>query len=93
MLESADHLIEKHRGTPALFDHVTESPYVPEGWILYSAECSVGGVRKSWSVELMDTTRPYQDDSIVSAQNNDSLDGALREAGFKIQALRPAGRG
>lgn len=90
MLESADHLIEKHRGDPAAFDHYADTPHVPAGWILYSAQYELGGMRQPWKVELMDTTRPFQDGSIVVAQHSESLDAALREASRKALA-RPMG--
>jgi hypothetical protein len=93
MLDSADHLIENHRGSPARFDRATESTDLPEGWILYSANCEMAGVKKDWNVELLDTTRPYNDGSIVTAEHQESLDAALREAGRKILTAKSGGRG
>ena len=93
MLESADHLIERHRGDPAIPDRAFKPPDLPEGCILYSARCEFEGVRKRWNVELMDTTKPYDEDSIVASEHTGSLDAALREAGRMILAARSAGRG
>jgi hypothetical protein len=93
MLESADHLIESHRGNPGRVDRESETPYLPDGWIVYSAECAFEGIHKDWKVELMDTTRPFQEGSIVSAQNELSLDAALKEAGRKVLTSRSGGRG
>jgi hypothetical protein len=92
MLESADHLIEKHRADPAIPDRITDTPHLPQGWILYSAERAFGGSKKGWNVELMDTTKPFQKGSIVTARHNHSLDAALEKASRSIMASRPAGR-
>jgi hypothetical protein len=92
MLESSDHLIERHRADRVPFDRIHETPHLPEGCVLYSAQCAFGDIGKRWSVELMDTTRPYQDDSIFAAQNGESLDAALEEAGWKVLASRSTGR-
>ena len=91
MLESADHLIEHHRGNPAAFDQPVNNPQLPNGWIIYSAHYALGGKKKGWSVEVMDTTRPFRKGSIVDAFDRQSLDAALRAANSKI-ASRPVGR-
>lgn len=88
LLESADHLIELHREGPARIDRVVETPHVPEGWILYSAGLALGGSKKGWSVELLDTTKPFQKGSIVDARHSKSLDAALEAANRKIPASR-----
>lgn len=90
MLESADHLIEKHREQPGLFDRINRTPFLPEGSILYSAQCAFGD-RKHWEVELLDTTRRYEEGSIVTAQDDNSLDAALEAASRKIIASRSRG--
>jgi hypothetical protein len=87
-LESADHLIERHRPTPAVFDPSMEGPDLPPGCIFYSAELSLDGVRKGWHVELMDTTRHFEDGSIVSVDGAESLDAALDQACRKIVTSR-----
>jgi hypothetical protein len=88
MLESADPLIEKHRGNLAAGDQLTEVPSLPEGWALYSISYEPGGTQKGWRVELIDAMRPYQTGSIVGASNNESFDAALREASRKIPLSR-----
>lgn len=92
MLESADPLIERHRAEPGSYDRAAETLPLPEGCILYSAHYDYGSTHKSWNVELLDTTRPYLEDSIVSAQNDESLEAALRQAGREILASRPSRR-
>jgi len=92
MLESADPLIERHRAEPGSYDRAAETLPLPEGCILYSARYDYGGTHKSWNVELLDTTRPYLEDSIVSVQDDESLDAALRQAGRQIAALRTTHR-
>lgn len=91
MLESADHLIERHREGTGRRDRVLATPHVPEGWILYSACYKLEGTEKGWRVELMDTMRPFQAGSIVDACHSASLDAALIEANRKIPASRVAG--
>jgi hypothetical protein len=92
MLESADHLIERHRGE-------TQSPQIqekeaplPEGWVLHSATYGFGRAKKGWNVELMDTRRPFQKGSLVNAHHNGSLVAALQKANDKIQSSGSAGR-
>ena len=92
MLESADPLIERHRAKPGSYDGVAETLPLPEGCILYSAHYDYGSTHQSWNVELLDTTRPYLQDSLVSAQDDESLDAALLQAGRQIVASRPAHR-
>ncbi|HEX5230381.1 MAG TPA: hypothetical protein VFW44_21865 [Bryobacteraceae bacterium] len=92
MLESADPLIERHRAEPGSYSRAAESLPLPEGCILYSAHYDYGSTHKSWNVELLDTTRPYLQDSLVSAQDDESLDAALLQAGRQIVASRPAHR-
>jgi len=93
LLESADHLIERHRADPGSLDRVVETPpsSLPEGWILYSAHRDYGGDHNGWNVELMDTSRPYQEDSIIAARHDYSLDEALRQAGHQILATTRRG--
>ena len=94
MLESADHIIENHRAvenhgaSPAVFDRSRDNSDLPAGYILYSAECWLEGVQKGWHVELLDTTRPFLDGSIVSVDGARSLDAALDQACRKIVTSR-----
>jgi hypothetical protein len=90
MLESADHHIEQHRGGRSLYDPVVRTPYIPEGWILYSAQRVLEGARKGWNVRLMNTTAPFHRGSIVDARHSMSLDAALKEASSKIAGSRRA---
>src|SRR6516164_2619683 len=85
MLESADHLIEKHQaGTTRA--RAFDTPHLPEGWVLYSVGYALGGSQKGWRVKLIDTGGPFRADSIVDVTHNESLDAALREANHKILA-------
>lgn len=84
MLESADHHMEQHRGGRSLYDPVVRTPYIPEGWILYSAQRVLEGAKRGWNVRLMNTAGPFRKGSIVDARHRASLDAALREAGAKI---------
>ena len=84
MLESADHHIAQHQEDSAMRDPAVRMPQLPEGWIFYSAERAFGGSKKGWSVEIMDTTKPFHQGSIVKAWHRESLDKALLEAAHKI---------
>ena len=91
MLESADHLIEHHRGNSAMLGQPVNTPQLPNGWIVYSAQYALEGKKKGWNVEVMDTNRPFRKGSIVDAFDRKSLDAALRAANSKI-ASRPVSR-
>lgn len=90
MLESADRAFEWHRSNTDVPDRVTNTPHLPQGWILYSAYYALEGSQKGWNVELMDTTRPFQKDSIVKAWHSHSLDAALQKAQWQAPPVRSA---
>lgn len=81
MLESVDHLIEKHREGPALRRSFNYTPHVPEDWVLYSARYDLDGREKGWHVQFLHATKPFQIDSIIETWDSESLDTALRKAG------------
>ena len=90
LLESADHHSEQHRGAGSIRDVAVRTPYVPEGWILYSAQRVLEGASRGWNVRLMNTAGPFQKGSMVDARHRVSLDAALREASSKITGARRA---
>ena len=79
MLESADHLIERHQEGPANRYGVSQTPPLPSGWVLYSTWYATEGGERGWHVELLDTSKPFQNGSIVDG-HSDSFDTALRDA-------------
>lgn len=92
MLESADHWIERHKAFEQLqedwgmFGRADRPPQLPAGWIVYSACYETDGVRKGWNVELLGTSVPFQNSSIVEGWDKESLDSALHQASRKILA-------
>lgn len=84
MLESADPHIAQHRVNPAMPDSINRTPQLPQGWILHSASYTYEGSRKGWDVQILDTTKPYGKDSILTAWHSGSLDAALRAASRSI---------
>ena len=79
MLESADHLIERHQGGAGASYGSSQMPPLPQGWVLYSTWYATEGGKRGWHVELLDTSKPFQNGSIVDG-HSDSFDTALRDA-------------
>ena len=91
ILESADHRIERHRGSPATFEPATfgdnqQTATIPPGWVLYSACFETDGSSKGWNVELLGTAN----NSLVTGWHAKNLDSALTDARRKVMALRLA---